>query len=114
MSGGPFHRSPAVFTEIGAITPEDAGRSIRVMGFIVDLQNKSGFIISDDTGRITVLAENSPPLQSFIRVFGSIALSPEGQRIIRAELVQGLAKLDKHLFKRAIKLVQATASGRKI
>jgi hypothetical protein len=112
MSGGPFTRTPALYTEIRNITPDDTGRRVRVMGFVVDLHNDSVFILSDDTGRISVLSEILPSLQAFVRVIGLIAISKEGQPLIRAEIIQNLATLDRQLYKRATKIVAAVPSGR--
>lgn len=112
MSGTPFERTAAVFTEVGAISPEDAGRRVRVMGYVVDTQSQTGFVLGDDTGSIVVAADTSPKLQAFVRVIGSVAVSSDGRPTIRAEAVQDLAGLDKQLFKRAMKLVQAAPSGR--
>lgn len=114
MSGPSFQRTPAVFSEINDITPEDAGRRVQIMGFVVDFQDESVFILSDDTGRITVICQELPTLQSFIRVFGSIAVANEGQPMIRAEIIQDLTGLDKKLFRDALKLLQTTSSGRKV
>lgn len=112
MSGGPFTRTPAVSTDIGEITPELTGRRVRVMGFVVDLQDDTAFTLSDDTGRISVIAENLPSLQTFVRVFGSVAVSPDGQPLIRAEVIQDLTNLDRQLYKRATKIIAAVPSGR--
>ena len=112
MSTDPFIRTPAVYSDIGEIISETAGRRVRIMGFVVDIQDQSGFTISDDTGRISVVTEQPPKLQSFVRVFGTIAVSQEGQPLLRAEIIQDLAKLDKQLFKRVLKIVQAAPRGR--
>jgi RecJ-like exonuclease len=113
MPGTPFERTAAVFTEIGAISPEDAGRRVRIMGYVVDTQSQAGFILGDETGSIAVAVDTLPKLQAFVRVIGSIAVSSDGRATVRAEVVQDLAGLDKQLFKRAMKLVQAAPSGRK-
>jgi hypothetical protein len=112
MSTDPFIRTPAVYTDIGDITSDAAGRRVRVMGFVVDIQEKTGFTISDDTGRISVVTDQPPKLQTFVRVFGTIAVSQEGAPLIRAEITQDLTALDKQLFKRVLKIVQAAPSGR--
>ncbi|MFX1564689.1 MAG: hypothetical protein ACFFCH_01735 [Promethearchaeota archaeon] len=112
MSTDPFIRTPAAYIDIGGITSESAGQRVRVLGFVVDVQDQSGFTISDDTGRIVVATEQVPKLQSFIRVFGTIAVSQEGQPMLRAEIIQDLAALDKQLFKRVLKIVQTAPSGR--
>jgi len=82
------------------------------MGYVVDAQSQTGFVLGDDTGSIVVAADTSPKLQAFVRVIGSVAVSSEGRPTIRAEAVQDLAGLDKQLFKRAMKLVHAAPSGR--
>ncbi len=112
MSTDPFVRTPAHFTDIGVITSDFTGRRVRIMGFVVDNQGQSGFTISDDTGRIVVISEHPPSLQSFVRVLGTIAISQEGQPLLRAEIIQDLAMLDKQLFKRVLKIIQAAPSGR--
>jgi hypothetical protein len=114
MSGSSFQRTSAVFSEVNEITPEDAGRRVQIMGFVVDFQDESVFILSDDTGQIIVICQELPTLQSFIRVFGSIAVTNEGQPMIRAEIIQDLSGLDKKLFRDAFKLLQTTFSGRKV
>ena len=113
MSGPPFTRSVAVFTEIGAITADDAGRRVRVIGYVVDHQEPSFFILSDDTGRIAITFEQPPNLEAFIRVLGSVAISSDGQPMIRAEIIQDLKGIDIKLFKHAMKLFSVKASGRK-
>jgi RecJ-like exonuclease len=112
MSADPFIRTPAVYTDIGRITSESAGRRVRIIGFVVDTQDQTSFTLSDETGRISVVAEQSPPLQSFVRIFGTIAVSQEGQPLLRAEIIQDLTELDKQLFKRVWKIVQAAPRGR--
>ena len=112
MSTDPFIRTPAIYTDIGNISSESAGQRVRVMGFVVDIQDQTGFTLSDDTGRISVVTEQPPELQNFIRAFGTIAISQEGQPLLRAEIIQNLASLDKQLFKRVLKIVQAAPSGR--
>ena len=112
MSTDPFIRTPAIYTDIGHISTESAGQRVRVMGFVVDLQDQTGFTLSDDTGRISVVTEQSPELQTFVRVFGTVAVSQEGQPLLRAEIIQNLALLDKQLFRRVLKIVQAAPSGR--
>jgi RecJ-like exonuclease len=112
MSTDPFIRTPAVYTDIGRITSNSAGQRVRVTGFVVDIQDETGFTISDDTGRISVATDQPPPLQAFVRVFGTIAVSQEGGPLLRAEIIQDLAALDKQLFKRVLKIVQAAPSGR--
>lgn len=112
MSTDPFVRTPAVYSDIAKLTSESAGRRVRVMGFVVDILDQTGFTLSDDTGRISVATEQPPKLQSFVRVFGTIAVSPEGQPLLRAEIIQDVAALDKQLFKRVLKIVQAAPSGR--
>ena len=113
MSSTPFIQTPAVFTDINQITAEYAGRRVRIMGFVVDHQDQSGFILSDETGRISVLSEDPiPPLQSFVRVFGSVAVSGEGHPILRAEIIQDLAALDKQLYSKTRKIVKAIPSRR--
>ncbi len=112
MSTDPFIRTPAIYTDIGDISSESAGQRVRVMGFVVDTQEQTGFTLSDDTGRISVVTENPPELQTFVRAFGTIAVSQEGQPLLRAEIIQDLASLDKQLFKRVLKIVQAAPSGR--
>jgi len=114
MSGPSFQRTPAVFSEISSITPEDAGHRVQIMGFVVDFQDESVFLLSDDTGRITIICQELPTLQSFVRVFGSIALTSDGQPMIRAEIIQDLSGLDKKLFRDALELMQNTSSGRKV
>jgi hypothetical protein len=81
------------------------------MGYVVD-QDSSGFILSDDTGRIRIVTEQPPVLESFVRVFGSLATSEDGQPLIRAEIIQDLATLDKQLYIKAQKISDASASGR--
>lgn len=112
MSADPFERTPAVYTDIEKITSNSAGRRVRVMGFVVDIQEETGFTISDDTGRISVATNQQPELQTFVRVFGTIAVSQEGVPLLRAEIIQDLTALDKQLFKRVLKIVQAAPSGR--
>ncbi|MFW9935506.1 MAG: hypothetical protein ACFFDU_08420 [Candidatus Thorarchaeota archaeon] len=112
MSTDLFIRTPAVYTNIGKIISESAGQRVRVLGFVVDVHDESGFTISDDTGRITVATDQVPQLQSFIRVFGTVTVSQEGHPMLRAEIIQDLAALDKQLFKRVLKIVQAAPSGR--
>ncbi len=112
MSTDPFIRTPAVYSEIGSLTSESAGRRVRVIGFVVDIQKKAGFTLSDDTGRISVVTEQPPALQTFVRAFGTIAVSQEGQPLLRAEIIQDLTALDKQLFKRVLKIVQTATSGR--
>jgi hypothetical protein len=111
VSGTSFFREAAVFEEIGAITGEDVGRRVRIMGFVVDIQD--GLItLSDDTGRITVSVEPPPKLQALIRVFGTISLSSEGKPLVRADIVQDISGLDKQLYKRAIRLFKTSLSRR--
>ena len=112
MSGPPFERTAAAFTEVGAISPEDAGRRVRVMGYVVDTPSQTGFILGDETGSIPVAVDKLPKLQAFVRVIGAVAVSSDGRPTIRAEVVQDLAGLDKQLFKRAMKLVEAAPGGR--
>jgi RecJ-like exonuclease len=112
MSTDPFIRTPAIYTDIGNISSESAGQRVRVMGFVVDIQEQTGFTLSDDTGRISVVTEEPPELQAFVRVFGTITISQEGQPLLRAEIIQDLASIDKQLFKRVLKIVQAAPSGR--
>ena len=112
MSTDSFVRTPAVYTDIGNITSDSAGRRVRIMGFVVDIQENTGFTISDDTGRISVATDQPPELQTFVRVFGTVAVSPEGALLLRAEITQDLTALDKQLFKRVLKIVQAAPSGR--
>jgi hypothetical protein len=113
MSSDPFVRTPAVFTDIGQITSEYAGRRVRIMGFVVDHQDQAGFILSDETGRISVLSEETiPQLQSFIRVFGSVAVSGEGQPLLRAEIIQDLTALDKQLYSKTRKIIEAVPRRR--
>ncbi|MFW9934728.1 MAG: hypothetical protein ACFFDU_04240 [Candidatus Thorarchaeota archaeon] len=112
MSTDPFIQTPAVYTDVGQITSNSAGQRIRVMGFVVDVQDNTGFTLSDDTGRIMVVTEQPPTIQTFVRVFGTIAISPEGQPLLRAEIMQDLAALDKQLFRRVLKIVQAAPRGR--
>ncbi len=113
MSSDPFIRTPAVFTDIGQITSEYAGRRVRIMGFVVDHQDQAGFILSDETGRISVLSEEPiPQLQSFVRVFGSVAVSGEGQPILRAEIIQDLTALDKQLYSKTRKIIRAVPRRR--
>lgn len=112
MSVDSFARDPSVYTHIGTISPDYVGRRVRIMGFIVDHQDQSGFILSDDTGQILVITDKLPPLQSFVRVFGSIAVSGDGNPLLRAEIIQDLAALDKQLFKRVLKIVHPSPSGR--
>ncbi len=112
MSADPFIRTPAVYTDIGRISSESAGQRVRVMGFVVDIQDQTGFTLSDDTGRISVVTEQPPKLQSFVRAFGTIAVSQEGQPLIRAEIIQDLSALDKQLFRRVLKIVQTAPRGR--
>ncbi|MFW9831731.1 MAG: hypothetical protein ACFFD8_08150, partial [Candidatus Thorarchaeota archaeon] len=50
MSTDPFVRTPAIITDINAVTSNSTGTRVRVMGFVVDHQDQSGFILSDDTG----------------------------------------------------------------
>jgi hypothetical protein len=82
------------------------------MGFVVDIQEDTGFTISDDTGQISVASDQPPELQTFVRVFGTVAVSQEGAPLLRAEIIQDLTALDKQLFKRVLKIVQAAPSGR--
>jgi hypothetical protein len=103
LSGTSFVREAAVFEEIGALTGEDVGRRVRIMGFVVDVHNEL-IVLSDDTGRIMVSVDAPPKLQAFVRVFGTVALSSEGQPLVRADFVQEIAALDKQLYKRAIRL----------
>jgi hypothetical protein len=111
LSGTSFVREAAVFEEIGALSQEDVGRRVRIMGFVVDVQ--TGLIeLSDDTGRILVSVEDPPKLQAFIRVFGTVALTSEGNPIVRADLVQDIAGLDKQLYKRAIRLFKTSVDRR--
>ena len=112
MSTDPFIRTPAVYSDIGEITSETAGRRVRIMGFVVDIQDQSGFTLSDDTGRISVVTESPPKLESFVRAFGTISVSQDGQPLLRAEIIQDLATLDKQLFKRVLKIVQTAPGGR--
>ncbi|MFX1319595.1 MAG: hypothetical protein ACFE9D_07295 [Promethearchaeota archaeon] len=112
MSTDPFVRTPAVYTNIGNITSDSAGQRVRIMGFVVDIQENTGFTISDDTGRISVIADQPPELQTFVRVFGTVAVSQEGVPLLRAEITQDLTALDKQLFKRVLKIVQTAPSGR--
>lgn len=112
MSADTFVRTPAIFTDIGTITSEYAGRRFRIMGFVVDRREQSEFTISDDTGRITVITDQPPTLQSFVRVFGSIAVSEEGQPLFRAEIIQDMTALDKQLYIEAKKIFDAALSGR--
>ncbi len=114
MSTVSFQRTPAVFSEINDITAEDAGRRVQIMGFVLDFQDESVFILGDDTGQITVISQELPTLQSFIRVFGSIAVTNEGQPMIRAEIIQDLTGFDKKLFRAALKIMQTATSGRKV
>jgi RecJ-like exonuclease len=113
MPANPFEKSAAVFTEVGAVSPQDAGRRVRLMGYVVDIQNQTGFVLGDETGSIAVAIDTLPKLQAFVRVIGSVAVSSDGRATVRADVVQDLAGLDKQLFKRAMKLVQAAPSGRK-
>lgn len=107
LSGISFVREATVFEEIGALTGEDVGRRVRIMGFVVDVHN--GLIaLSDDTGRIMVSVEAPPKLQAFIRVFGTVALSSDGEPLVRADFVQDIAGLDKQLYKRAIRLFKTS------
>ncbi len=111
MSGTSFVREAAIFEEIGALSGEDVGRRIRIMGFVVDVQD--GLMeLSDDTGRIIVSVETPPKLQAFVRVFGTVALSSEGNPLVRADLVQDIASLDKQLYKRAIRLFKTSLPRR--
>jgi len=111
MSADLFVRTPATFTNIGAITADSTGRRVRIMGYVVD-QDASGFILSDDSGRIRVITEQPPTVESFVRVFGSLATSEDGQPLVRAEIIQDLATLDKQLYIKAQKISDATTSGR--
>jgi hypothetical protein len=111
MSADLFVRTPAIFTTIGAITADSTGRRVRIMGYVVD-QDSSGFILSDDTGRIRIVSEQPPAVESFVRVFGSLVTSEDGQPLVRAEIIQNLAALDKQLYIKAKKISDATASGR--
>ncbi len=113
MSGSPFEKPPAAFTNIGEITTDYAGRRIRITGFVVDLQDKEIYILSDDTGQIMVLSEDPMQLESFVRVIGSVTVTGDGLLMVRAEFFQDLSKLDKDLFKRTMKLMQSNSSGRK-
>ncbi len=107
VSGTSFVREAAIFEEISALSGEDVGRRVRIMGFVVDVQN--GLItLSDDTGRVNVSVEDSPKLQAFIRVFGTISLSSDGTLLVRADLIQDIAALDKQLYKRAIRLFKTS------
>jgi hypothetical protein len=112
MSTDPFIRTPAIYTDIGRISSESAGQRVRVLGFVVDIHDQTGFTLSDDTGRISVVTEQPQELQTFVRAFGTIAVSQEGQPLLRAEIIQDLASLDKQLFKRVLKIVQAAPGGR--
>jgi hypothetical protein len=111
MSADPFIRTPATFTNIGAISADSTGRRVRIMGYVVD-KDPSGFILSDDTGRIRVVTEQPPVVESFVRVFGSLATSEAEQPLVRAEIIQDFATLDKQLYIKAQKISDATASGR--
>lgn len=106
MSGTSFVREAAIFEEIGALSREDVGRRVRIMGFVVDVQS-SLIELSDDTGRIIVSAEVPPKLQAFVRVFGTVALSNEGNPIVRADLIHDIAGLNKQLYKQAMRLFKA-------
>ncbi len=111
VSGTSFVREAAVFEEIGALTGEDVGRRVRIMGFVVDVQN--GLIeLNDDTGRIIVSVETPPKLEAFIRVFGTVTLSSEGKPLVRADLVQDVSGLDKQLYKRAMRLSKTSLPRR--
>ncbi|MFX1245577.1 MAG: hypothetical protein ACFE8F_11490 [Promethearchaeota archaeon] len=111
MSIDPFIRTPAVSTNIGTITGDSTGRRVRIMGYVVD-QDSGGFVLSDDTGRIRVVTEHPPRLEAFVRVFGSLATTEDGQPLVRAEIIQDLAALDKQLYIKAQKIIDAAASGR--
>lgn len=111
MSADLFVRTPAAFTLIGDITADSTGRRVRIMGYVVD-QDSSGVILSDDTGRIRVVTEQPPAVESFVRVFGSLATSEDDQPLVRAEIIQDLTALDKQLYIKAQKISDATASGR--
>jgi hypothetical protein len=113
MSGSLFEKPPAAFTNIGEITSEDAGRRVRITGYVVNTQDKQLFILSDDTGQITVLSEDPLQLESFVRIIGSVVVTGEGLPMIRAEFFQDLSKLDKDLFKRTMKIMEVNSSGRK-
>jgi len=113
VSGPPSLPTPAEFRDIGSISSEDAGRRVRVMGFVVNVQDPAVAVISDDTGSITIstTAESSLHLQDFIRVIGTVALSGEGKPLIRAEIVQDMSRLDKHLYRQAMRLLKRVASS---
>jgi len=115
LSGSPSIPAPAVFRDIGSIASEDAGRRVRVMGFVVNIQDPAVAVISDDTGSITITttAECSLHLQDFIRVIGTVTLSGEGKPLIRAEIIQDVSRLDKHLYRQAMRLLsRVVSSGR--
>ncbi len=96
--------SPAAPRLIGKIRPDDD--RIRIVGTVKSVNEDNSFLIEDNTGTIQVIPSDS--LQStfsskispkmVLRASGTVEVSMDGGRVLRADLLQDFSNIDLQLY----------------
>ncbi len=96
--------SPAAPRLIGKIRPDDD--RVRVVGTVKSVNEDKSFLLEDNTGAIQVIPSDS--LQSSVsikitpnkvlRACGTVEVSMDGGRVLRADLVQDFSSIDLQLY----------------
>ena len=95
------HRKPFVEKFIKDLKTEDL--KVALSGVIVDKTTNS-FLIDDGTGQIRILSEEVPH-HEYVRAYGNL-INLDDERVLQAEIVQDLSKIDKLLHKKIKELMK--------
>ncbi len=96
--------SPAAPRLIGKIRPDDD--RVRIVGTVKNVNEDKSFLLEDNTGAIQVkpsdsLLSSSPikiAPKTVVRACGTVEVSMDGGRVLRADLLQDFSNIDLQLY----------------
>ncbi len=108
--------SPAVPRLIGKIRPDDD--RVRVVGAVKSVSEDKSFLLEDKSGTIQVIpADSLPPTfsnkiapKAVFRAFGTVEVSMDGGRVLRANLLQDFSTIDLPLYQKVREIIDFEVS----
>ncbi len=108
--------SPAAPRLIGKIRPDDD--RVRIVGTVKSVNEDKSFLLEDNTGTIQVIPSES--LQSsfltkttpkmVLRACGTVEVSMDGGRVLRADLLQDFSHIDLQLYHKVREVIDFEVS----
>ncbi|MBY9008177.1 MAG: hypothetical protein KGD63_15665 [Candidatus Lokiarchaeota archaeon] len=80
---------------------------IQVTGYVEDINGNKSFILNDDTGKIKVNLKDiilNYKEKDIVNVIGDLQITTSGEKILEANIIQDMKKLNFKYYKRLYKL----------